>query len=286
MLAERALIEFADGDIHFVNSDIGITVCHYRVGIAEFAAHAIHVVQLFHRSPAFVTLPPIGARRQPYSEGFSKVLVGMLLRVPAFHVPHEQARKRNRFVVIAIRSPKRSEMGAPFFSFIERVGVIEGVASLMAHVHHDLPGVFNVVHLRFETLQFRIGKVERDSDDRFHVWAAPLIGEVALGTEFVESFSVKLFVELLDEAFEGRAFQLQAELLNWLGEDLLDLCRRFFKVGHGWSKRSTGMRLSTERWSPIGIGGRRMEERATRTAGGLFRSGFNRVGLAARRFSR
>jgi len=28
-------------------------------------------------------------------------------------------------------------------------------------------------------------------------------------------------------------------LLNRLGEDLLDFCRRFLEIGHGWSKRST-----------------------------------------------
>jgi hypothetical protein len=47
-------------------------------------------------------------------------------------------------------------------------------------------------------------------------------------------------MELLHQAFEGRAFQLQAELLNRLGKDLLDLRRRFFEIGHRWSKRSTG----------------------------------------------
>jgi hypothetical protein len=29
-------------------------------------------------------------------------------------------------------------------------------------------------------------------------------------------------------------------LLNRLGKNLLDLCRRFFEVGHRWSKPSTG----------------------------------------------
>jgi hypothetical protein len=29
-------------------------------------------------------------------------------------------------------------------------------------------------------------------------------------------------------------------LLNRLGKDLLDLRRRFFEIGHRWSKRSTG----------------------------------------------
>ena len=142
----------------------------------------------------------------------------------------------------------------------------------MAHVHHDLPRVFNVVHLRFEALQFGIGEVERDPDDGLHVGAAPLIGEVAAGPEPVEPLGVQLLVELLDEAFKRRAFQLQAELLNRLGEDLLDLCRRFFKVGHDWTKRSTGMRLWTERSSPIGIGGRPMEETASSKDDSMIRS--------------
>jgi hypothetical protein len=55
----------------------------------------------------------------------------------------------------------------------------------------------------------------------------------------VKAFDLQLFVELMDEAFERRAFQLETELLNWLGEDLLDLYRRLFKIGHRWSKRST-----------------------------------------------
>ena len=44
----------------------------------------------------------------------------------------------------------------------------------------------------------------------------------------------------MNEAFQRRAFQLQPELLNRLGKNLLDLCRRFFEIGHRWSKRSTG----------------------------------------------
>ncbi len=163
----------------------------------------------------------------------------MFLRVPAFHVPHKLARERNRFVVVAVRPPERTEDAAPLLRFVERVGVVESVTRLVAHVHHDLPRVFNVVHLRLKALQFGIGQVERNSDDRLHVGAAPLIGQVAPGAESFEPLGLQLFVELVNEAFEGRAFQLQAELLNRLGENLLDLCRRFFEVGHRWSKRST-----------------------------------------------
>ena len=219
----------------------------HRIDVAELAADAIHVEQLLHRAPTFVPLPPVGARREPDRKGFSEIFIGMLLRVPTFHVAHELARERNRFVVVAVGTAERSEEVAPFFGLVERVGVVEGVAGFVAHVHHDLPRVFNVVHRRFEALQFRIGEVERDSDDGLHVRAAPLIGEVAPGAEPLESFGFQFLVELLDEALEGRAFQLQAELLNRLGEDLLNLCRRFFEVGHRWSKRSTrqlGVRLT------------------------------------------
>ena len=91
------------------------------------------------------------------------------------------------------------------------------MTGLVTQVHHDLPRIFNVVHLRFEALQFGIGQVERDSDDGLHVRAAPLIGEIALGMEAMQPLGVQLLVELLDKALEGRAFHLQAELPNRLG---------------------------------------------------------------------
>ena len=226
--------------IHFVDGNIGVAVRNDRICVAELAADAIHVEELLHRAPALVPLAPVGAWREPDGEGFGEVFVGMLLRVPAFHVAHELAREGNRFVVVAIGPTEGSEAVAPFFSFVERVGVVEGVSSLVAHVHHDLARVFNVVHRGLEALQFWVGEVERDSDDRLHVGAAPLVGEVALGPESLETLRFQLLVELLDEAFERGAFQLQAELLDGLGEDLLYLYRRFFEIGHRWSKRSTG----------------------------------------------
>ena len=238
LLIERVLIELADGKIHFVHGDIGIAALDHRVGIAEPAANPIHVEQLLHRAPALISLPPVGAGCQPYREGLGEVFVGMLLRVPALHVPHELTREGNRLVAIAVRPPERSEALTPFLRFIKRVGVVESVAGLMPHVHHDLPRIFNIVHLRFKTLQFGIGEVKRDSDDRLHVRAAPLIRQVALRAESMEPLGVQLFVELKDKAFEGRAFQFQAKLPNRLGKNLLDLCRRFFEIGHRWSKRS------------------------------------------------
>jgi len=123
---------------------------------------------------------------------------------------------------------------------IERVRVVECVAGLVTEVHHDLPRVFDIVHLRLEALQFRIGKIERNSDDGFHAGAAPLISEVALGAKAFESLGLELFVELLNESLEWGAFQFEAELLNRLGEDFLDFDRCFFEICHSWTKRSTG----------------------------------------------
>ena len=217
LLLDRALVEFADRHFHFLDGNIGIAARDHRIGIAELAPDAIHVEQLLHRAPALIPLAPVGARRQPDREGLGKVFVGMLLRVPAFHVAHELARERDGFVVVAVRPPERPKLIAPFFGLVQRVRVIESVTGLMAQVHHDLPRIFNVVHLRFEALQFGVGQVERDSDDGLHVRAAPFIGEIALGTEPMQPLGVQLVVELLDEALEGRAFQLQAELPNRLG---------------------------------------------------------------------
>jgi hypothetical protein len=48
----------------------------------------------------------------------------------------------------------------------------------------------------------------------------------------MEPLGIQLFIELLDEPLEGRAFELQAELVNRLGEDLLNLGRCFLEIGH------------------------------------------------------
>src|SRR5581483_6885105 len=55
----------------------------------------------------------------------------------------------------------------------------------------------------------------------------------------MEALRVQFFVKLLNEPFEGRAFELQTKLLNWFGEDLFHLRSRFFEVGHRWSKATT-----------------------------------------------
>ena len=111
LLIECALIEFIDRDRHFVDGDIGVAVRDDGICVAEFAADAIHVKQLLHRAPAVVSLTPVGARSQPDGEGFSEVFVGMLLRIPAFHVAHELTREGNGLVVVAIGPAERSEVG-------------------------------------------------------------------------------------------------------------------------------------------------------------------------------
>ena len=59
-----------------------------------------------------------------------------------------------------------------------------------------------------EALEMRIRQVKRNSDHGLHAGAAPLIGEVALGAELLESLGVQLLVKLMDEALEGRALEL------------------------------------------------------------------------------
>ena len=62
----------------------------------------------------------------------------------------------------------------------------------------------------------------------------PAEGQTAARTESLEPLGFEFLIELLDKAFEGGSFELQAELLDWLGKDLLDLRGRFFEIGHRW----------------------------------------------------
>src|SRR3954465_13798844 len=102
----------------------------------------------------------------------------MFLRIPSFHVTDESSRKRYGLVVFAIRFAKWTKQLVPFRRFIKLIRVIESVSRFMAHVHHDLAGVFQVIHLALQLLQFWIGKIKRDSDDWLFRGTSPLIAQI------------------------------------------------------------------------------------------------------------
>ena len=202
------------------------------LGIAEPARHGVHVAELLERAPSLVLLAPPRARGQPDREGLREVLVGMLLRVPARDVADELAGEGDRTIVVAVGAVVLAKDRAPLGGGIEDMGIVERMSSLVAQVHHDLALVLQVVHQLLEGGDLRAGQVKGDPDDRLAGRAAPLVGEIADGTEAPEALAVELTVELLDEPLDRRALQPQPQLLDALAQKLLDLGRGLLERLH------------------------------------------------------
>src|SRR5437868_554982 len=156
----------------------------------------------------------------------------MLLCVPAFHVPEQAARERNRTIEIAIWPPKGPKKFLPFRRLVECVGVVDGVSGFVAQIHHDLPRIFKIVHLFLQPRQFWIGQVKRNADHRFARRASPLVSEIAKRTKFLQPLGLKLTVELLHKPLQRRALQLEPKLTDGLTQNLLNFRRSFFKGRH------------------------------------------------------
>src|SRR5262249_28807400 len=109
-----------------------------RIALAELSGDAVYVVELFQRRPSFISCTPARAWSEPDGKGLRKILVGMLLRVPAFDVADKVSGKGDRTIIVAVSPAIRTKHQPPFRSLIEPVGIVEGVARLMAQVHHDL----------------------------------------------------------------------------------------------------------------------------------------------------
>jgi hypothetical protein len=161
----------------------------------------------------------------------------VLLGVPPVDVPHEALGERDGLVALPVRPAKRPEELPPLRRFIEAIRVVEGVSRLVTEIHHDFPLVFEVVHLLLEAREFRVGEIERDADDRLAGRAAPLVREIAERAELPDPLPLQLPVESLDRPLERRAFELETQLLDRLGEDFLDVRRRFFEGLQGSPKR-------------------------------------------------
>ncbi len=201
--------------------------------VAELFPDALHVQQFFHRAPALVALAPLRAWSHPDGEGLGEILVGMLLRVPPFHVPDVLARERDRAVEVAIRTAEGAKQLAPFRSLEKLVCIIESVPRFVAHVHHDLAGIFQVIHLALQALEFGVGEIKGNANHRLLRGASPFVGEIALRAELLQAFALQFPVKLLDKTLNGRSLELQPHLADGLGEDLLNVRRSFFEGAHG-----------------------------------------------------
>jgi hypothetical protein len=129
------------------------------------------------------------------ANGLGKVLVRMLLRVPAFHVPDKATMEGHGSVAVAVGTIERPEPLAPLGGLEELVRVVEGVARFVTQVHADLANVLEIVELLLETRQIGVGQIERDPDDRLLGRAPPLVGEIRGRAEALESLGLEIPVE-------------------------------------------------------------------------------------------
>ncbi len=126
----------------------------------------------------------------------------------------------------------------PLVRVVEAVGVVEGVPGLVAQVHEDLALRLRVAaQLRLDGVQPRVRQVERQADHRHPGRAAPLIGQVALRPER-DALALQLRVELVDVALQGRALQVEPQVLDAGLEQRLALgtagrVHRLVRVGEG-----------------------------------------------------
>ena len=238
LLRQAETIELADRRLHLIDGDVGVAATPDGFNISDFSRDAIDVLQLGQRAPAFVALSPLRARREPDRERFGEIFIRMLLRVPPGHVANELPRERNGTVIVAIGAAKRTEEIAPLSRLVELVGVVECVAGLMTHVHHDLASIFQVVHLALKLCQVRVGQIERNTDDGLARGTSPFIGEITERAEFVDALGFQFAIELLNESFERRTLEFEPEFANGLGEDLLKFRSGFLEIAH-WAIQSS-----------------------------------------------
>src|SRR5579872_6770443 len=158
-------------------------------GLAGDLLHqGMDVFELVEGLPAAIALPPvIGRGAEPDGEGFGEVLVGVRLRVPVGQMADEAAAVGLRHVgfgrVLFIGA---AEGHLPFLSRRESIGVIDGVAALVAQKHLAPFGgsAFDLEHLaQLERLEARMREIEREADGGHAFGREPLVAQVAIGTQ-------------------------------------------------------------------------------------------------------
>ena len=98
----------------------------------ELLHQLVHVLELLQGRPVGVALAPLRVRLQPDGERFREVLVGMTLRVPGVQVQDEALAVGLRRVVLGILCGRRPEQLQPLAPPVQRIGVVDGVARLVA----------------------------------------------------------------------------------------------------------------------------------------------------------
>ena len=121
----------------------------------ELPHELVHVFQLQGR-PVGIALAPLRVRVEPHRERLGEVLVGMALRVPGIEVQHE-ALAVGLGAVLGDTRPTTAEQLEPLAAALQLVGVVDGVAGLVAQ-DLDAPVVgaaFDLEHLRSSSCSSR-----------------------------------------------------------------------------------------------------------------------------------
>ena len=156
---------------------------------ADLLHQPVHVQQLPHHRPGAIAGPPAGARRKPDGERLGEILVGVLLGIgAAIGVDGDVLDVFAAQVVgaedVAVGAGEAPEHLLPARAAPQAVGVVDGMAGLVAQQGHDALAVLDLPGLLLlDARQALIGQVERDADDRRPVGAAPAVGQVDIGLE-------------------------------------------------------------------------------------------------------
>ena len=194
----------------------------------ELLHELVHVLELLQRRPVVVALAPLRVRVEPHRERLGEVLVGMALRVPGIEVQHEALAVRLRRVVLGILGRRRPEQLEPLAAALQLVGVVDGVAGLVAE-DLDAPVVRAALHLEhlalLELLEPGMREIERDGDAADAVRREPLVRQPVVGLE--REFAVlELGVQLRDARHQLAAFDGDAQVAHPDVEQLLVVQRR------------------------------------------------------------
>ena len=79
---------------------------------------------------------------------------------------------------------------------------------LVAQIHHDFAGIFEIVVLFFDLREIGPRQIKGNPNHRFSRWTSPFIRQVASRTEFRDLFLFQLAIELLHKLLCRRALQL------------------------------------------------------------------------------
>ena len=200
-------------------------------GVPRHAAlhldQAIDVLQLGLRHlPVAVAPPPARARVEPDRERLGEVLVRMFLGVVvhagAVQVPHVVAAPGVRVVHVAVGPPKVTEGRGPVAPPPQLVGVVEGVAGLVAQVHQHLGPRVSEQVIVDQPPQDAVGQVPGDVHaDRAIAGPEVVVTQIKFREEG-DAAGLELFPELLD-ALAQHAGRLEVQIADRGRQHLLQL---------------------------------------------------------------